>query len=87
MRGDFDFPTSKCDLTSKDASLGLICRESETGLVFVLIFKILEGELVQMCQQNIFISEKDSLLGEDDTIHSSAILGKILNSDRKVPSY
>ena len=82
VKGDLDLPDSKCDITAKDASLGLICRETETGLVFVLIFKIdnFQEELVQMCQESIFISQTDSLLGEDDIIHSSAILGQILNS-------
>ena len=75
VAGTFEFPDSTCDLAAKNDLLSLICQEKETLIVFALIFKFENDQLVQMCDENIFISESESFLKDTDQILSSVLLG------------
>ena len=46
-------------------------------MVYTLIFKFENNQLVQMCDDNIFISESESFLKDTDKILSSVLLGLI----------
>ena len=75
IAGTFEFPESTCDLAAKNDLLGLICQEKETLMVYALIFKFVNNQLVQMCDENIFISKSESFLKDTDQILSSVLLG------------